>query len=85
MFADSLSLVRTHDAREAKRDAYSNAPDVERTLSTPETDDMAKLAEGGRVSLEVHENEIEPGVDVDGARPPSPGGSGDPVVYDDED
>ena len=85
VFADSLSLVRTHDAREAKRDAYSNAPDVERTLSTPETDDMAKLAEGGRVSLEVHENEIEPGVDVDGARPPSPGGSGDPVVYDDED
>ena len=46
---------------------------------------MAKLAEGGRVSLEVHESEIEPGVDVDGARPPSPGGSGDPVVYDDED
>ena len=85
VFADSLSLVRTHDAREAKRDAYSNAPDVERTLSTPETDDMAKLAEGGRVSLEVHESEIEPGVDVDGARPPSPGGSGDPVVYDDED
>ena len=85
VFADSLSLVRTHDAREAKRDAYSNAPDVERTLSTPETDDMAKLAEGGRVSLEVPENEIEPGVDVDGARPPSPGGSGDPVVYDDED
>ena len=85
VFADSLSLVRTHDAREAKRDAYSNAPDVERTLSTPETDDMAKLAEGGRVSLEVHESEIEPGVDVDGVRPPSPGGSGDPVVYDDED
>ena len=85
VFADSLSLVRTHDAREAKRDAYSNAPDVERTLSTPETEDMAKLAEGGRVSLEVHESEIEPGVDVDGARPPSPGGSGDPVVYDDED
>ena len=85
VFADSLSLVRTHDAREAKRDAYSNAPDVERTLSTPETDDMATLAEGGRVSLEIHESEIEPGVDVDGARPPSPGGSGDPVVYDDED
>ena len=85
VFADSLSLVRTHDAREAKRDAYSNAPDIERTLSTPETDDMATLAEGGRVSLEIHESEIEPGVDVDGARPPSPGGSGDPVVYDDED
>jgi hypothetical protein len=46
---------------------------------------MAKLADGGRVSLEVHENEIEPGVDVDGVRPPSPGGSGDPVVFEDED
>ena len=85
VFADSLSLVRTHDAREAKRDAYSNAPDVKRTLSTPETDDMATLAEGGRVHLEVSESEIEPGIDVDDVRPPSPGGSGDPVVFDDED
>ena len=85
VFADSLSLVRTHDAREAKRDAYSNAPDVKRTLSTPETGDMATLAEGGRVHLEVNESEIEQGIDVDGARPPSPGGSGDPVVFDDED
>ena len=85
VFADSLSLVRTHDAREAKRDAYSNAPDVERTLSTPETEDMSKLAEGGRVNLEVNESEIESGIDVDGVRPPSPGGSGDPVVFEDED
>ena len=85
VFADSLSLVRTHDAREAKRDAYSNAPDVERTLSTPDTGDMSKLAEGGRVNLEVSESEIESGIDVDGVRPPSPGGSGDPVVFEDED
>jgi chromosome segregation ATPase len=85
VFADSLSLVRTHDAREAKRDAYSNAPDVKRTLSTPETGDMATLAEGGRVHLEVNESEIGQGIDVDDARPPSPGGSGDPVVFDDED
>lgn len=85
VFADSLSLVRTHDAREAKRDAYGNAPDVKRTLSTPETGDMTTLAEGGRVHLEVSESEIEQGIDVDDARPPSPGGSGDPVVFDDED
>ncbi|HJL97487.1 MAG TPA: hypothetical protein QF401_04980 [Candidatus Poseidoniaceae archaeon] len=85
VFADSLSLVRTHDAREAKRDAYSNAPDVKRTLSTPDTDDMATLAEGGRINLDVDESEIESGIDVDGARPPSPGGSGDPVVFEDED
>jgi len=78
-------LVRTHDAREAKRDAYSNAPDVKRTLSTPDTDDMATLAEGGRINLDVDESEIESGIDVDGARPPSPGGSGDPVVFEDED
>jgi hypothetical protein len=85
VFADSLSLVRTHDAREAKRDAYSNAPDVKRTLSTPETDDMTTLAEGGRVHLDVNESEIRQGIEVDGVRPPSPGGSGDPVLFDDED
>jgi len=85
VFADSLSLVRTHDAREAKRDAYGNTPDVKRTLSTPETDDMTTLADGGRVHLEVSESEIEQGIDVDGSRPPSPGGTGDPVVFDDED
>lgn len=85
VFADSLSLVRTHDAREAKRDAYSNAPDVRRTLSTPDTDDMATLAEGGRVNLDVNEQPIEPGMEVEGARPPSPGGTGDPVVFEDED
>ena len=46
---------------------------------------MAKLADGGRVSLEVNETAIEPGMDVDGVRPPSPGGSGDPAVFEDED
>lgn len=85
VFADSLSLVRTHDAREAKREAYSNEPDKTRTLSTPNTSDMADLAEGGRVHLDVEETEITPGMDVDGARPPSPGGTGDPVLFDDED
>jgi chromosome segregation ATPase len=85
VFADSLSLVRTHDAREAKREAYSNEPDKTRTLSTPEPSDMAGLADGGRVDLTVSESDIAPGMDVDGARPPSPGGTGDPVIFDDED
>ncbi|MBT60916.1 MAG: hypothetical protein CMA63_05120 [Euryarchaeota archaeon] len=85
VFADSLSLVRTHDAREAKREAYSNEPDKTRTLSTPSTSDMTELAEGGRVNLSVEETEIKPGMDVDTSRPPSPGGSGDPVVFEDED
>ena len=85
VFADSLSLVRTHDAREAKREAYSNEPDKTRTLSTPNTSDMADLAEGGRVQLDVEETDITPGMDVDGARPPSPGGTGDPVLFEDKD
>tara|TARA_B100000768_G_scaffold150083_1_gene144672 strand:+ start:2624 stop:3889 length:1266 start_codon:yes stop_codon:yes gene_type:complete len=85
VFADSLSLVRTHDAREAKREAYSNEPDKTRTLSTPDPGDMADLAEGGRVELSVSEQEITPGMDVDGVRPPSPGGTGDPVLFEDED
>jgi hypothetical protein len=46
---------------------------------------MADLAEGGRVHLDVEETEITPGMDVDGARPPSPGGTGDPVLFEDED
>ena len=85
VFADSLSLVRTHDAREAKREAYGNEPDKTRTLSTPNTGDMVGLAEGGRVSLSVEETDITPGMDVDGVRPPSPGGTGDPVLFEDED
>jgi uncharacterized protein YoxC len=85
VFADSLSLVRTHDARDAKREAYRNEPDKTRTLSTPNTSDMAGLAEGGRVSLSVEETDITPGMDVDGVRPPSPGGTGDPVIFEDED
>tara|TARA_B100001564_G_scaffold149806_1_gene125969 strand:+ start:280 stop:1545 length:1266 start_codon:yes stop_codon:yes gene_type:complete len=85
VFADSLSLVRTHDAREAKREAYSNEPDKTRTLSTPNTSDMADLAEGGRVQLDVEETDITPGMDVDGTRPPSPGGTGDPVLFEDKD
>jgi uncharacterized protein YoxC len=85
VFADSLSLVRTHDAREAKREAYSNEPDKTRTLFILEPSDMAGLADGGRVDLTVSESDIAPGMDVDGARPPSPGGTGDPVIFDDED
>ena len=85
VFADSLSLVRSHDEREMMRENYANSPDVERKLSTPDVKDMAHLAEGGRVDLEVDEVEIEKGMDVDTDRPAAPGGSGDPVIFDDED
>ena len=85
VFADSLSLVRGHDEREMKREVYANSPDVERKISTPSVEDMANLAEGGRVDLDVEETVIEPGMDVDTDRPAAPGGSGDPVIFDDED
>ena len=85
VFADSLSLVRSHDEREIKRENYANSPDVERKLTTPDVKDMAHLAGGGRVELEVEETDIEQGMDVDTNRPAAPGGSGDPVVFDDED
>ena len=85
VFADSLSLVRSHDEREMKRENYANSPDVERKLTTPYVKDMAHLAGGGRVELEVEETDIEQGIDVDTNRPAAPGGSGDPVVFDDED
>ena len=58
---------------------------MERTIKAPTADDMAKLADGEEVPLETEETELEPGMDVDGPRPPSPGGTGDPVIFDDED
>ena len=85
VFADSLSLVRSHESRELKRELYANAPDMERTIKAPTADDMAKLADGEEVALETEETELEPGMDVDGPRPPSPGGTGAPVVVGDED
>ena len=85
VFADSLSLVRTHDERELKKEIYSNSPDVERKISAPDVDDMETLAKGGKIDLERDDEVITPGMDVDSKRPPAPGGSGDPVVYDDED
>ena len=85
VFADSLSLVRTHDERELKKEIYANSPDVERKLSTPDAEDMRTLAEGGKVDLETALDVIEKGMDVDRTpRPDSPGGTGDPVLYDED-
>ena len=86
VFADSLSLVRSHDERELRKEVYANSPDVERKLSSPDTDDMHTLADGGKVDLDTALEVIEKGMDVDGTpRPDSPGGTGDPILYDDED
>ena len=86
VFADSLSLVRSHDERELRKEIYSNSPDVERTISAPTADDMQTLADGGTVDLDTALEVIEKGMDVPrDARPDSPGGTGDPVLYEDED
>ena len=86
VFADSLSLVRTHDERELKKEIYANSPDVERTLKTPDAEDMQTLASGGKVDIETALEILEKGMDVDKTpRPDSPGGTGDPVLYEDED
>jgi len=45
---------------------------------------MTKLAEGEEMALSTEETVIEKGIDVDDVRPPSPGGTGDPVLFDDE-
>lgn len=86
VFADSLSLVRSHDERELKKEVYANSPDYERTISTPEMEDMHTLADGGTVDLDTALEVIEKGMDIDRTpRPESPGGTGDPVLYEDED
>ena len=86
VFADSLSLVRSHDERELRKEIYSNSPDVERTISAPTADDMQTLADGGTVDLDTALEVIEKGMDVPKeARPDSPGGTGYPVLYEDED
>ena len=86
VFADSLSLVRSHDERELRKEVYANSPDVERKISTPETQDMQTLAEGGKVDLDTALEVIEKGMDLPTeARPDSAGGTGDPVLYEEED
>ena len=86
VFADSLSLVRSHDERELRKEIYSNSTDVERTISAPTADDMQTLADGGTVDLDTALEVIEKGMDVPKeSRPDSPGGTGDPVIYEDED
>lgn len=86
VFADSLSLVRSHDERELRKEVYANSPDVERKISTPGTDDMKTLAEGGSVDLDKALEVIEKGMDVE--KTPEhdvPGGTGNPVIFEDED
>ena len=72
--------------KELKKEVYANSPDYERTIYTPEMEDMHTLADGGTVDLDTALEVIEKGMDIDRTpRPESPGGTGDPVLYEDED
>lgn len=82
VFSDSLSLVRGHESRELKKELYARSPDVERTIKAPTAEDMATLASGEEVKLSTEETVIEPGMEVEDVRPPSPGGTGDAVMED---
>ena len=86
VFADSLEMTRHHEKRVEKKESYASAPDVDRKISSPSPEDMAALAKGEDLDLEVTETEIDTdgAVEVDGDRPRAPGGSGDPGVYDDD-
>ena len=85
VFADSLSLVRSHESRELKRELYANAPDVERTIQAPTTEDMAKLADGEELVLETEETELDLEWMLTVFDFPLPRGTGDPVLFDEED
>ena len=77
-------MVRGHDQREAARAAYAEAPDVERRIGTPTVEDIERLAEGEEIDLTVDVTPVPVGDEVEEERPPSPGGKGDPVVYDED-
>lgn len=83
-FADSLTLVRSHDERKLKKEIYANTPHVERKISSPSTDDMQTLVEGGKLSLQKDEEILDDVSEPMKERPESPGGTGDPVLFDED-
>ena len=83
-FADSLTLVRSHDERKLKKEIYANSPHIERKISSPNTDDMQTLVEGGKLALEKDEEILDDVSEPIKERPESPGGTGDPVLFDDD-
>ena len=83
-FADSLTLVRSHDERKLKKEIYANSPHIERRISSPNTDDMQTLVGGGKLALEKGEEILDDVSEPIKERPESPGGTGDPVLFDDD-
>jgi hypothetical protein len=63
---------------------YAETPDKERTIKAPKTDDMAKLAGGDTIELEKDEKDLKKGKEVDTDAIPSPGGTGEPVVFEED-
>ena len=83
-FADSLGFVRDHERRERAREERMEAPTVTRTVKGPGMEEVRTLASGEEVEFESESAEItgEPMSLED--RPFSPGGTADPVVWDDD-
>jgi len=79
MFSDSLSLTKDHD----KRVEEKNQPMKERTIESPSLDDMEILAEGGKVDLNINENNLESSDLELKKNPNAPGGSAVPLEEDD--
>lgn len=84
VFQDSLGLVRDHSTREDIRARIAEEGPKKRTIETPSLDDMHTLASGEEINLEKNVKSLSKGEEVV-SRPNAPGGSGDPVVYEDED
>ena len=84
VFQDSLGLVRDHSAREDIRARIAEEGPKKRTIETPSLDDMHTLASGEEINLEKNVKSLSQG-DEPFTRPNAPGGSGDPVVFEDED
>ena len=84
VFQDSLGLVRDHSAREETRARIAEEGPKKRTIESPSLDDMHTLAGGDEIDLEKNVESLPQGDEPD-TRPNAPGGSGDPVVYEDDD
>jgi predicted nuclease with TOPRIM domain len=83
VFQDSLGLVRDHTKREDTRERIIEDGPQKRTLSTPSLDDIHTLAGGEEIELDKKTETLTQGEQPE-QRPNSPGGSGDPVIYEDE-
>ena len=84
VFQDSLGLVRDHSAREETRTRIAEEGPKQRTIEAPSLDDIHTLAGGEEIELDRGVESLPQGEQPD-SRPSAPGGSGDPVVYDDDD